>query len=122
MGVPRSNGLSEKVSYNYICIMFDFLLDNTLDLTVTPQGDFTVGESTAQEVEAIIMSFPGWWDDSILIGCGAPNYVASPGSCETLRAQIQAQLASDGKQLSSFSYSFINERLVINVNGITINV
>lgn len=103
--------------------MNDIIVDNNLDLSVTSLGDFQVNESTSQEVSAIIMSFQGWWKEFLLIGCGAPLYIASPGNCEALRRQIQIQLASDGKKLSSFSYSFNTQNeLIIQVNGLTINV
>lgn len=102
--------------------MNDIIVSETNDLTIFA-GDFAIGDSTSQEVEAILMSFQGWWKQFPLIGCGAPSYIASPGECESLRRQAQIQLQSDGKQVSSFTYSFnTNGVLVININGITINV
>ena len=59
--------------------MNDFLLDNTGDLLVASNGDFSIGDSTVQEVQDIIMSYPGWWKQFPLVGCAAPNYLNSPG-------------------------------------------
>lgn len=98
----------------------DIELDNTDDIEIE-NGDFAIGDTTEQEVEAIIRSYQGYWKQFPLIGCAAPSYLGSPGNCEPLRRQIQIQLQSDGKQLQEFDYSFDTDgNLVITVNGIEV--
>jgi len=104
--------------------MTDILLDNTNELLIAfPGGDFAVGDSTVQEVESIIMSYPGWWKEYPLVGCAAPNYLHSPGAGQQLNNSITQQLKLDGKTLTSFSSSFnADGTLTINVNGQSIEV
>src|SRR5580704_6784555 len=102
--------------------MMDILLDDTNDLLIAA-GDFSVGDSTVQEVESIIMSYPGWWKEFPLVGCAAPNYLNSPGVGQQLSNSIKQQLKLDGKTLTSFSASVnADGTLTINVNGQSIEV
>jgi hypothetical protein len=102
--------------------MNDILFDDSWDLSVS-NGDFAVGESTLQEVEDLIMSYPGWWKEYPLAGCAAPNYINSPGTGQQLSNSINQQLKLDGKTLSSFSASVnANGTLTINVNGQSIEI
>jgi hypothetical protein len=102
--------------------MNDFLLDDTGDLLIT-NGDFTVGDSSMQETEDIIMSYPGWWKQFPLVGCAAPNYLNSPGTGQGLSNSIMQQLKLDGKTLSTFSTSINPDgTFTININGQSILV
>jgi|SRR5581483_11566772 len=95
----------------------DIVLDDNNDVEIA-NGDFVIDDTTETEVESIILSYQGWYKEFPLIGCAAPSYLNSPGDCEALRRQIRIQLQSDGKQLSTFDYSFdVNGNLVLNVNG-----
>jgi len=47
----------------------DFALTNN-DLTITPAGDFAIGESDNQHLYDIINSFPGWWKQFPQVGVG----------------------------------------------------
>ncbi len=97
--------------------MNDFLLDNTGDLLIV-NGDFSVDDTTLQEAEDIILSYPGWWKQFPLVGCAAPNYLNSPGTGQQLSNTINQQLKLDGKTLTSFSASMnADGALTINVNG-----
>lgn len=103
--------------------MTDILLDNNNDLLIATNGDFSVGDSTLQEVESIIMSYPGWWKEYPLAGCGTPNYLNSPGAGQQLSNSIKQQLKIDGKTLTSFSATMnADGTLTINVNGQSITV
>ena len=83
-------------------------------------GDFATGDSTGQEVENIILAFPGWWFEFPTLGCAAANYVAGPNANQ-LRSNIAVQLTRDGKQMQGFTSSFTtNGQLVINCNGLEI--
>jgi hypothetical protein len=104
--------------------MTDILLDNSNDLLVDEiTQDFSVGDSTVQEVESIVLSYPGWWKEYPLVGCAAPNYLNSPGAGQQLSNSINQQLKLDGKTLTSFSASMnADGTLTINVNGQSITV
>jgi hypothetical protein len=103
--------------------MTDILLDNNNDLLIASGGDFAVGDSTVQEVESIIISYPGWWKQYPLVGCAAPNYLNSPGAGQKLSNSINQQLKIDGKTLTSFSASMnADGTLTINVNGQSIEI
>ena len=82
----------------------DILLDDNNDLIILG-GDFAVGESTPQEVEAIIISFPGWWNQYPNVGCGLMNYLNGPDA-EKLSRDARVHLQTDGKEMTSFDYSF----------------
>ncbi len=97
--------------------MTDILTDPGNDLLITT-GDFTIGDSTLQEVQSIVMSYPGWWKEFPLVGCAAPNYLNSPGTGQKLSNTINQQLKLDGKTVTSLSASKnTNGTLTINVNG-----
>jgi hypothetical protein len=103
--------------------MSDILLDDTGDLLITTTGDFSAGDTTLQEVQDIIMSYPGWWKEFPLAGCAAPNYINSPGAGQQLSNSINQQLKLDGKTVSFFSSSMnADGTLTINVNGQSIQV
>jgi hypothetical protein len=102
--------------------MNDILIDSNNDLLINA-GDFATGESTLQEVQAIILSYPGWWKQYPLVGCAAPNYLNSPGAGQQLSNNINQQLKLDGKTLTSFSSEIdANGTLTIDVNGQSITV
>lgn len=102
--------------------MTDFLInpeDNSIMIDDT--GDFATGDSTEQEVEDIIISYPGWWKQFPLAGVGLGAYSGSPGNGQKLARSIRVQLQNDGKQLQTFSYNIdASGNLTINVNGIGI--
>ena len=103
--------------------MTDILLDNNNDLQFAVNGDFSVGDSTLQEVENIIMSYPGWWKQFPLVGCAAPNYIGSPGVGQQLSNSINQQLKLDRKTVTSLSASLnADGTLTININGQSIIV
>lgn len=103
--------------------MADILIDESNDLIVGTNGDFSVGDSTLQEVQAIITNYPGWWKQYPLVGCAAPNYISSPGVGQQLSNSINQQLKLDGKTLTSFSAGMNTDgTLTINVNGQSIEV
>lgn len=98
--------------------MTDILLDANNNLQFATNGDFAVGDSALQEVENIMISYPGWWKQFPLVGCAAPNYIGSPGAGQQLSNSISQQLKIDGKTLTSFSASMnADGTLIINVNG-----
>lgn len=97
--------------------MTDIVLDDSGDLLITA-GDFTVDDCTGQEIQDIIMSYPGWWKEYPLVGCAAPNYLNSPGTGQDLSNSIAQQLKLDGKAINSYSSTTNPDgSITINVNG-----
>jgi len=102
--------------------MNDVLLDSIGDLQMV-NGDFSIGESSFQEIQDIIMSYPGWWKEYPLLGCAAPSYLNSPKIGQQLSNTIKQQLKLDGKTVSTISSSISpNGTLTITVNGQSIKV
>ena len=102
--------------------MTDVLLDETGDLQIV-NGDFAIGDSTPQEVQNIVMSYPGWWKQYPLVGCAVPNYLNSPATGQQMVNIIKQQLKLDGKTVSTITSSTgADGTLTINVNGQSISV
>lgn len=103
--------------------MTDILTDADNNLIITTRGDFSVGDSALQEVQSIILGYPGWWKQYPLVGCAAPNYINSPGAGQQLSNSINQQLKLDGKTITSFSTTMnANRTLTIKINGQSIEV
>jgi hypothetical protein len=101
--------------------MTDVLFDSSNDLAIL-NGDWSIGESTDQEVEDIILSFPGYFKEFPLVGVGAPAYLKGPGNGQALQRNISVQLAADNKQVSSYTTTFTNGVLTIIINGVEVDV
>ena len=102
--------------------MTDILFDNDYDLAVL-NGDFEIGESVEQEVEDIIISFPGWFKQFPLVGVSAPLYLKGPANLQNLQRNIQLQLQGDGKQVQQYSLVQNNDgSFTITINGVEIDV
>ena len=83
--------------------MTDILFDENNDLAIAA-GDWQIGDSTNQEVEDLLISYPGWWKEFPLCGCALPNYLKSPGNGQAIQSTIQLQMLADGKQTQNYSY------------------
>ena len=102
--------------------MTDILLDEIGDLQIV-NGDFSTGDSTSQDVQNIVMSYPGWWKQFPLMGCAVPNYLNSPAIGQQMVNIIKQQLKLDGKTVSTITSSTSADgTLTINVNGQSISV
>lgn len=101
--------------------MNDILLDDNDDLLIQ-NGDFVIGESEQQEVEAILRAYPGWYKQFPTVGVGIMDYLNGP-DFQKLQPKIQIQLQQDGKQLTSFSSSFdADGNAIITINGQEVDV
>lgn len=102
--------------------MTDILFDTDGDLLIE-NGDFSVGESLPQEVEDILISFPGFWKEFPLVGAGVPEWLGSPGNGQKLARTITVQLINDGKEVDALTTNMnADGTLTINVNGIQVDV
>lgn len=74
---------------------FDILLDDDYDLLVK-DGDFVIGESTAQEIDLILRSEPGHWRDNLLLGFGLIKRIKSAQDKLQLKKDADTHLRLDG--------------------------
>lgn len=71
--------------------MYDLLLGNNFDLQMK-DGDFVMGESTAQNIEQILLSAPGEFPDA-KIGVQIVKYInASQSQQDNLTRELNVQL------------------------------
>lgn len=74
--------------------MTDFLLDDNLDLLIA-DGDFVIGESTAQHQKLLILADKGEFKDVPMRGVGARRYLEDH-TPENLAREIRQEFAADG--------------------------
>jgi hypothetical protein len=74
----------------------DILLADDFDLSITPDGDFTVGDSDVQHIILLIETNTGAWKQYPTIGVGIEKYSGSSGKGTQLRTEITATLKADG--------------------------
>jgi hypothetical protein len=78
----------------------DLLLTN-YDLTIK-DGDFVVGESTAQHKQHLIVSYPGEFRQYPIVGVGIGKYLNGE-NLEGLSAELRRQFELDGLNIDSLS-------------------
>jgi hypothetical protein len=92
----------------------DLTLDKAGDLAIHA-GDFIVDDGDAQHIQALLMSSPGDWKQSPLIGVSLGGYLLSPITAATrnaARQKIQLHLEADGFTVQSIT---VDEELSVNV-------
>lgn len=85
----------------------DILLNEQNDLVIK-DGDFDVQHSDGQHVKLILLSEPGAWRQSALVGVGLRkmlNMKMSRGDRMVLEKQITQQLQYDGYEVKSVGIS-----------------
>ncbi|CAA0144715.1 conserved hypothetical protein [Tenacibaculum maritimum] len=75
--------------------MNDLLLDENGDLAIE-NGDFVVGKSDQQNVEAVVLSQKGEYKEFPLVGFGAINYLKSNVSKVEFKRDLKIQLEYNG--------------------------
>lgn len=85
----------------------DILLED-YDLKIT-EGDFATGESTAQHIELLLLSAPGWWRYAPLSGFALNSYLKE----EALPSLNDLQEALEGDGLYV-------KKLTADLNGLII--
>jgi hypothetical protein len=68
-----------------------------MDIIGIANGDFVLGDTYFNEVEAILMSHPGSWIENPTMGVGLQDYVKSTGQGAKLYRSVRENLAMDGK-------------------------
>ncbi len=80
---------------------FDYKTDPvTGDMVIDPvTGDFAIEESTGQELKEIMISEPGEWGQSPMVGVGIKNWLNAPYTSEnvvSVKKLIKQQIEGDG--------------------------
>lgn len=75
--------------------MTDFLLDDDLDLLISDDGDFVVGESTAQHQKILILADKTEFKDVPMRGVGARRYLED-SEPSNLAREIRTEFVADG--------------------------
>ena len=80
----------------------DLLLTTDYDLAFTDAGDLAVGESDGQHLSLLLLSSPGEWRASPLVGVGLRAYQSAPlgpAQVAALQRLVNIQLTRDGFQV-----------------------
>ncbi|WP_291122798.1 hypothetical protein [Flavobacterium sp. UBA6046] len=78
--------------------MTDILLDDTLDLQIV-DGDFVIGESTAQHQKLLILADKGEFKDVPMRGVGARRFLEDSDPSNLAR-EIRTEFVADGMTVS----------------------
>jgi len=91
----------------------DILLDDSGNL-LHKDGDFVIGDSSAQHAKAILESHPGAFRQWPLIGVGVSDYLNDENGATEIRHKMEVHAAYDGATLDSLE-------TVATLDGLTIN-
>ena len=89
----------------------DFLLDDDGDLLIQ-NGDFVIGDSLDQEVQAVLEMAQGELKEDPVLGADLFRMVHSNATEADLKQRVKLQLARDGK-----NYDEIKERMRLRTSG-----
>ncbi|MEO2080602.1 MAG: hypothetical protein ABGW88_13660 [Leeuwenhoekiella sp.] len=85
----------------------DFLLDSDNDLLIQ-SGDMVLGDSQAQEIEMLLVSYKGQWKESPLTGAAIHEMIKSRSTSPAIKREINVQLANDGFKTKKVTLDFPN--------------
>ena len=91
--------------------MKDILVDEHNDLEIIA-GDFSIGESTSQEVGFILQSQQGNWKSDPLVGANMVELIKGKHNRTAIEKRIKIQLERDDKD-----YDAIKKLLKLNVDN-----
>lgn len=74
--------------------VYDILLDESMDIQIA-SGDLVVGESTRQHQQLLMLTAPGQWKASPLVGVDVRNYMHDESPADMVR-ETKRQLIADG--------------------------
>ena len=80
--------------------MDDIQIDDTFEL-LFDSGDFSIGESTLQHQQLLLMTEKGDWRESPTVGIGAPGYLKDNDEDSGLLPEIKQQFEKDGMTVVS---------------------
>lgn len=94
--------------------MKDFLLDSVTGDLMIQDGDFVIGDSTAQNQMLLIMSPKGDFKQFPDATVGAYNYLESEDPTGLLR-EARLRFTQDGMKVNSLGYD-ANGKMLVNAN------
>lgn len=89
--------------------MNDLLLDENFDLQITA-GDLTIGASTYQHQQCLLLADKGSFKQYLATGVGAINYLKDENPDDFLR-EVRQQFAADGMQVKAIAFE--NQKIKI---------
>ena len=81
--------------------MTDILLNDQNGIT-TLNGDFAVGESSQQEIEAVLIAFKGEYKNTPLLGAEIKRMLKARNTRQGITREVNEQLKYDGFQNIDF--------------------
>jgi hypothetical protein len=81
----------------------DILLDTDFDLQIA-DGDFVIGESTAQHQQLLLLTQKGEWKESPTVAVSAESFLKDEDETALL-AEIKAQFELDGMTVNLLQYA-----------------
>lgn len=81
--------------------MTDILLNNENDISII-NGDFQIGESSQQEIEAVLISFKGEYKNTPLLGAEIKRMLKARNTRQGITREVNEQLKYDGFQNVDF--------------------
>lgn len=94
----------------------DILLDDNQNPQVSG-GDFATGDSDDQHVELLLMTTPGQWKESPLVGIGLQkNKNKQTTSISQIKREITVGLAADGYKVTTLTMADGDFKLTYELN------
>ncbi|MDN3621352.1 hypothetical protein QWY81_17930 [Polaribacter undariae] len=94
----------------------DFLLDENGDLRIA-NGDFVIGDSENQEIEALLVSMKGEFKEFPSVGADFQKLLKSRSGQTAALKEIKLQLRNDGFDVSNIEID--NESIEVNATRTT---
>jgi hypothetical protein len=92
----------------------DIILDNNFDLMIS-NGDFYISNSDQQNIELILLSYPGQWKQFPLLGAAIQGDINGPFN-DQMKNRIKKQLISDGYGNVDFLFDIQTSNIKIKIN------
>lgn len=91
--------------------VYDIMLDENFDLQIK-DGDFVIGESTAQHQELLLIAQKGEFKEFPTVGVGIMDYALEDSNTDELIQEISNQFSVDGMKVTDIE--IINKEIKIN--------
>jgi len=88
--------------------VFDILIDENNDLAISA-GDLSVGESTLQHQNDLLLSVKGEWKQNPDVGVGLINYLNDDYNPDELKQSIQSEFEKDGMRISKLELNNLSD-------------
>lgn len=95
--------------------MIDIKCDESGNFIIK-NGDLVLEDTTLQEIDLILMSFPGYFKEYPNVGCSLPAYQKAKITGD-LYININKQLTNDGFNVTKLQITIPNDVLTIDVKA-----